>query len=51
MFDSSDALEGSELLHELKRNSLGEFFYNVDVDEENCVRAHAMGSPEITQCI
>ncbi|XP_017250720.2 protein FAR1-RELATED SEQUENCE 5-like [Daucus carota subsp. sativus] len=39
VFDSSDALEGLALLRELKRNSQGEFFYKVDVDEENRVRA------------
>nr|XP_017227955.1 PREDICTED: protein FAR1-RELATED SEQUENCE 5-like [Daucus carota subsp. sativus] len=39
VFDSSNALEGLALLGELKRNSQGEFFYKVDVDEENRVRA------------
>ncbi|XP_063939804.1 protein FAR1-RELATED SEQUENCE 5-like [Daucus carota subsp. sativus] len=38
VFDSSDALEGLALLRELKRNSQGEFFYKVDVDEKNRVR-------------
>nr|XP_017227957.1 PREDICTED: protein FAR1-RELATED SEQUENCE 5-like [Daucus carota subsp. sativus] len=39
VFHSSDALEVLALLRELKRNSQGEFFYKVDVDEENHVRA------------
>nr|XP_017227952.1 PREDICTED: protein FAR1-RELATED SEQUENCE 5-like [Daucus carota subsp. sativus] len=37
VFDSSNALEGLALLGELKRNSQGEFFYKLDVDEENRV--------------
>ncbi|XP_017250811.2 protein FAR1-RELATED SEQUENCE 5-like [Daucus carota subsp. sativus] len=39
VFDSTDASEGLALLRELKGNSQGEFFYKVDVDEENHVRA------------
>ena len=37
VFDSTDASEGLALLRELKGNSQGEFFYKVDVDEENRV--------------
>lgn len=39
VFDSSDAKEGLTLLQELKCNSFGEFFYRVDVDEDNRVRS------------
>ncbi|XP_017248013.2 protein FAR1-RELATED SEQUENCE 5-like [Daucus carota subsp. sativus] len=39
VFDSTDASEGLALLRELIGNSQGEFFYKVDVDEENHVRA------------
>ncbi|XP_017228839.1 protein FAR1-RELATED SEQUENCE 5-like [Daucus carota subsp. sativus] len=38
VFDSTDASEGLALLRELKGNSQCEFFYKVDVDEENRVR-------------
>nr|XP_017245268.1 PREDICTED: protein FAR1-RELATED SEQUENCE 5-like [Daucus carota subsp. sativus] len=39
VFDSTDASKGLALLRELKCNSQGEFFYKVDMDEENHVRA------------
>ena len=38
VFDFGDAECGLILLQELKENSLGKFFYRVDLDEENRVR-------------
>ena len=38
VFDSTDAEAGLVLLRELSANSLGKFFYRVDVDDENRVR-------------